>query len=83
MNNFGRFKPFVVTELDFTSWPEFSHPLQCIYAGFVDNFEYGNFKNLTSKKCPKSGEISSPLSEYSYCRSVLLAGLGKGIVRLG
>jgi len=23
--------------------------------GLVDNFEYGNFENLTSKKCLKSG----------------------------
>jgi len=45
----------------------------------VDNFENGNFENLTLKKCLKSGELSSPLSAYSYCRSVFLAGLGKGM----
>jgi len=33
----------------------------------VVNLEYGNFENLTSKKCLKSGELSSPLSAYSYC----------------
>ncbi len=33
----------------------------------VVNFEYGNFENLTSKKCLKRGELSSPLSAYSYC----------------
>jgi hypothetical protein len=33
----------------------------------VVNFEYSNFKNLTSKKCLKRGELSSPLSAYSYC----------------
>jgi len=32
----------------------------------VVNFEYSNFENLTSKKCLKSGELSSPLSAYSY-----------------
>ncbi len=47
--------------------------------GLVDNFEYGNFENLTLKKFLESGELSSPLSTYSYCRSVLLAGLGKGM----
>jgi len=30
----------------------------------VVNFEYSNFENLTSKKCLKSGELSSPLSAY-------------------
>ncbi len=30
----------------------------------VVNFEYGNFENLTSKKCLKSGELSSPLLAY-------------------
>jgi len=33
----------------------------------VINFEYSNFENLTSKKCLKSGELSYPLSAYSYC----------------
>jgi len=32
----------------------------------VVNFKYGYFENLTSKKCLKSGELSSPLSAYSY-----------------
>jgi hypothetical protein len=36
--------------------------------GLVDNLEYGNFEILTSKKCFKSRELSSPLSAYSYCR---------------
>jgi len=48
----------------------------------VDNFEYGYFENLTLRLRHQTGlcwELSSPLSEYSYCRSVLLAGLGKGM----
>ncbi len=47
--------------------------------GLVDNFKYKNIENLTSKKCLKIGKLSSPLSEYSNCGSVLLAGLGKGM----
>jgi len=57
-------------------------------SGIVDNFEYGNFENLTSRlgKTPNRSlcwELSAPLSAYSYCRSVLLAGLGKGMSALG
>jgi len=44
----------------------------------VVDFEYRSIENLASKNFLKSGEPSSPLSAYSYCRSVLLAGLGKG-----
>jgi len=42
--------------------------------GIVDNFENGNFE----KKVGKSGELSFPLSAYSYC-SYKANGVGGGV----